>query len=82
MFDENIAKSIVNNVNVFSFNYKDKDEKTFGLIAQDLLPFNNVAKLVDKNDEGYYSIRESKLVYLLWGYVKELNKRIEKLERK
>lgn len=82
MFDKNIANAIVNNVNVFSFNYKNRDEKTFGLIAQDLLPFNNIAKLVDKNDEGYYSIRESKLVYLLWSYVKELNKRIKELERK
>lgn len=82
MFDESIARSIVNNVNVFSFNYKGKDEKTFGLIAQDLLPFDNVAKLVDKNEEGYYSIRESKLVYILWNYVKILNERIEDLEHK
>lgn len=80
--DSNLVKEIVDNVYTVTFNYRDKDEKTFGLIAQDLLKFDSEIKLVDKDENGYYSIRESKLVYLLWNYVKELNKRIEKLERK
>lgn len=80
--DSSLVKEIVNSVYTVTFNYIGKDEKTFGLIAQDLLKFDSEIKLVDKDENGYYSIRESKLVYLLWNYVKELNKRIEELERK
>lgn len=81
ILDSNLVKEIVDNTNTVTFNYKDHDEKTFGLIAQDLLKYNYEIKLVDEDENGYYSIRESKLVYLLWDYVKMLNKRIEELEK-
>ena len=81
----NQIKNIVEKVDVKTFNFKNLKDKTFiGVIAQDILNSNTVIgdSLVDKNEDGFLSIKESKLVYVLWDYIKQLEKRVSDLEEK
>jgi hypothetical protein len=81
----NQIKNIVEKVDVKTFNFKKLKDKTFiGVVAQDLLNSNTVIGdlLVDKNEDGFLSIKESKLVYVLWDYIKQLEERVKKLEEK
>lgn len=67
-------------VEVKEFEFKDKPGvKQIGVIAQDLQ--KEFPDLVQENDDGYLSIKESKLVYLLLNEIKELKQRIELLEK-
>lgn len=78
--------SILNNLEIkdFYFNSDEKKEsKQIGLIAQDLekiIPDDYKNCFVKKDDQGYYSINETKLVYLALLKIKELEKRIKELE--
>ena len=81
----NQIKNIVEKVDVKTFNFRGLKDKTFvGVIAQDILNSNTVIGdlLVDKNEDGFLSIKESKLVYVLWDYIKQLEKRVSDLEEK
>lgn len=79
--EQNIINNIIENTDIFSFNYINNKDKVIGVMAQDLLTYNDSIKLVDEDKDGYYSIKESKLVYVLWKYIQELNERISKLEQ-
>lgn len=71
----------ISDVTVKTYNFIDNpDEKYIGVIAQDLQKV--YPELINEDDDGFLSIKESKLVYLLMAEVKELRKRIEELEKK
>lgn len=63
---------------VKEFNFIGKEEKQIGCLAQDLQQL--FPNLVKEDDEGYLSIQENKLVYLLLDEVKKLKAEVEKLK--
>lgn len=80
------ALDLINKVQLYSFNYKDSNEPSIGVIAQDLMDLNiGDFNLVDnKNATGvkgdYMRVKESKLTYILWKAVQELSEQNKKLE--
>lgn len=70
----------------FYFNSDEtKSSKQIGLVAQELeaiIPDDYKNCFIKKDDNGYYSINEDKLVYLALLKIKELEQRIAKLENK
>jgi hypothetical protein len=79
---ENIVDYILENsildLPVKEFNFIGQDEKQIGCIAQDLQQL--FPNLVKEDEEGYLSIQENKLVYLLLLEVKTLKEEINKLK--
>ena len=80
------ALDIVKKLQVYTFNYKNNLSVVPGLIAQDLLEANLPLELVNnKNASGekddYMSIRESKLIYILWKAIQEQQAEIEALKK-
>lgn len=77
----NPEKSILD-LPVYTFNFKsDKNKKKHvGCLAQDLQEI--CPDLVNEDSQGYLSIEESKITYLLLEEVKELKKRVKELEEK
>lgn len=67
---------------VYTFNFKsDKNKKKHvGCLAQDLQEI--CPDLVNEDNQGYLSIEESKITYLLLEEVKELKKQVEELKGK
>lgn len=67
---------------VYTFNFKsDKNKKKHvGCLAQDLQEI--CPDLVNEDSQGYLSIEESKITYLLLEEVKELKKQVEELKGK
>jgi len=81
--DSEAVKNIVENINVKHFKYKDTDKDCIGIIAQDVEKSNiNGFELVELDKDGYLMVKESKLVYIMWDYIKQLKSRIEVLENK
>lgn len=78
---------IINQLQLKTFTWKDdvKQELNFGLIAQDLLqilPSELKDFYVVKREDGYLTISESKLIYVLINAVKELQAEIVALKNK
>lgn len=67
---------------VYTFNYKKHPTvPVIGIMAQDVLDKNiNDFNLVKKSSGGYYEIKESKMIYILWKAVQEQQKQIEALQ--
>lgn len=63
-----------------SFNFKGAKQKQIGCIAQDLQKI--CPEIVNENSDGYLSIQENKLIYLLLGEVKKLKAELDGLIRK
>lgn len=61
-----------------TFNFKNSKKKQIGCIAQDLQKI--CPEIVEENSDGYLSIQENKLVYLLLAEVKKLKVEINKLK--
>lgn len=61
-----------------TFNFKNSKKKQIGCIAQDLQEI--CPEIVEENSDGYLSIQENKLVYLLLAEVKKLKVEINKLK--
>ena len=82
------ALDIINAVQVYTFNYKNSDQTTIGLIAQEVLPYNlGGATFVSNPDatgenDDYMSITESKLVYLLLKGMQEQQEQINQLKQR
>ena len=74
--------SLVENTPIVMFNYKDSDERFIGILAQDV-EYKNIEKfnLTDISRDGYLSVKEDKMIYILWEYVKYLKSEIEELKR-
>lgn len=75
------ALDLINKVQLYSFNYKDSNEPSIGVIAQDLMDLNiGDFSLVDNKDAtgvkgDYMRVKESKLTYILWKAVQELSEK-------
>lgn len=74
-----IEKSILD-LPIYEFNFKsDKDKKIHvGCLAQDLQEI--CPEIVREDDQGYLSIEEGKITYLLIDEVRKLKEEIERLE--
>ena len=79
--DISTIRDIIETTDIITFKYNDSEETNLGVIAQSIDKNIDDFNLVEKDKDGYLMIKESKLVYVLWQYVKELNERIEKLEK-
>jgi hypothetical protein len=72
------ALAFINNLNVYQFNYKDKNDTIPGVLAQDVLNSQPEGlSLVDNIDASgengdYMSIKEDKFIFLLMRAVQEL----------
>lgn len=71
------SKSILD-LPVKQFDFKSNGSHHIGCIAQDLQKI--APELVHEDDEGYLTIEESKLVYLLLDEVKKLRKELDELK--
>ena len=80
------ALNIVKSLPVYTFNYKETDSPSIGLIAQDAvkISFGSDFSLVNnENASGengdYMTIKESKLIYILWKAIQEQQEQINYL---
>ena len=82
------ALDIINAVQIYTFNYKNSNKTTIGVIAQEVLPYNldGVTFVSNPNatgeDDDYMSITESKLVYLLLKGMQEQQEQINQLKQR
>ena len=67
-------KKLIENTEIVSFKYNGSDETNIGIIAQDVDTDIDGFNLVSRDKDGYLMIKESKLVYLLWEYIKHIIK--------
>ena len=67
---------------IYSYNFISDEKKTkkIGCLAQDLQKI--CPEIVHEGNDGFLSIEENKLVYLLLEEVKKLKKRVDELEAK
>ena len=70
-------KSILD-LDVVEFEFKDTKQHTIGCIAQELQEI--CPEIVHENSEGYLTIEENKIVYLLLDEVKKLKEEIKELK--
>lgn len=81
------ALDIINQIQTFTYKYKDTKQVSYGVMAQDLLDikindFSFVENAAATGENGdYMSIRESKLVYLLLEGIKELQIEVNNLRK-
>ena len=81
------ALDIINQIQTFTYRYKDTKQVSYGVMAQDLLDikindFSFVENAAATGENGdYMSVRESKLVYLLLEGIKELQIEINNLRK-
>lgn len=75
--DYKCEKSILD-LPIKKFDFIDGPKNQIGCIAQDLQEI--CPEIVKEDDDGYLSIQESKLVYLLLQEVKELKKELKELK--
>ena len=81
------ALNIINQIQTFTYRYKDTKQVSYGVMAQDLLDikindFSFVENAAATGENGdYMSVRESKLVYLLLEGIKELQIEVNNLRK-
>lgn len=76
------AVDFINSVDVCSFNYIGDESEQIGVMAQDILAkAPNLAKaLVTQDENGYYGVKTSDLVFPLIIAVQELTKQVKELK--
>lgn len=75
-----VSKKSILDLPIKSFDYISGEKNQIGCIAQDLQEI--CPELVEENSEGYLTIKESKLIYLLINEVKQLKSEINELKNK
>lgn len=77
------AVNLINGIDVKSFNYIGNDEPQIGVMAQDILAKSpELAKaLVTEDEDGYYGVKTSDLVFPLIIAVQRLQNEINELKR-
>lgn len=87
---EGNATELVKKIPIYTFNYLASNSPSIGMIAQEAAIFDNAIpnfslvsnKQATGEDGDYMSIKESKLVYILWKAVQEQAAKIEELQKK
>jgi hypothetical protein len=74
------ATNTINKLNGVEFNWKDNGNKSAGVIAQELEQI--LPHLVDTAENGTKSVSYAGLTAYLIGAIKELSKKIDKLENR
>ena len=78
------ALECINSIPTYTFNYYNQTKPSLGIMAQDIKTPELQELLIDNieasgQDNDYMSIRESKLVYVLWKAIQEQQDMIQKL---
>lgn len=80
------ALDIIKKVQVYTFNYKDSNIPSLGILAQDLKDldingFNLIDNLTATGEDGdYMKVKETKLIYILWKAIQEQQLQINSLQ--
>ena len=85
-WDQN-ALDLVSQIPVYTFNYKNDQDTVVGILAQDLLEKQHEnLKLVNNTDADgineFMTIKEGKMVFVLWKAVQELQAQVADLQQK
>lgn len=84
------ALSLIDKLTIYTFNYLKDNSASIGMIAQEAQIFDNVIpnfslvnneEATGKNDD-YMTIKESKLVYILWKAVQDLSAKSKELQER
>lgn len=83
------ATELVKKLPIYTFNYLSNNSASIGMIAQEAAIFDNVIpnfSLVNNEQAtgengDYMTIKESKLVYILWKAIQEQSQQIEELQK-
>ena len=86
--DQEKALDIVNKLPVYSFNYKKDNTPSIGVLAQEAAVYDgaipNFSLVNNEQATGengdYQTIKESKLVYILWAAIQEQSRQINQLK--
>lgn len=78
------AVKLINDIDIKSFNYIGDDRLCIGVIAQDIIEVSpEMSKfIVEQDEDGYYGVKTSDLVFPLIATVQKLTKEIEELKSK
>ena len=82
------AAELIKDLSIYTFKYKENNEPSIGIMAQDLLKLqpDGLDLVVNKNatgkDNDYMSIKEDKLIYILMKAIQEQQSEIEALKSK
>lgn len=82
------AAELIKDLSIYTFKYKENNEPSIGIMAQDLLKLqsDDLDLVVNKNATGkgndYMSIKEDKLIYILMKAIQEQQIEIEELKSK
>ena len=81
------ALNLISSVPVYSYKYKNDitNTSTIGVMAQDLLPYQERLQLVSNEkatgeNNDYMSIKDNKLIFILWKAIQEQQEEINKLK--
>ena len=77
---EDIDTNWIDELKVKEYEYKNSDDKQIGLIAQDYENKEYSKYFLDKDEEGYYSIRYGNITNALIQYCQEMKKEINSLK--
>lgn len=75
------ATDYINHLRVVNFNYIGNEEKTLGLIAQEVDELDCGVSLTAIGSDGFEVLKETKLIYVLIKALQEANDRIDELEK-
>ena len=86
--DQEKALDIVNKLPVYSFNYKKDNIPSIGVLAQEAMVYDgaipNFSLVNNEQATGengdYQTVKESKLVYILWAAIQEQSRQINQLK--
>ena len=86
--DQEKALDIVNKLPVYSFNYKKDNIPSIGVLAQEAVVYDgaipNFSLVNNEQATGengdYQTVKESKLVYILWAAIQEQSRQINQLK--
>ena len=81
------ALNLISSVPVYSYKYKNDitNTSTIGIMAQDLLPYQEQLQLVSNEkatgeNNDYMLIKDNKLIFILWKAIQEQQEEINKLK--
>ncbi len=80
-FSPTEADFLVKTTPIYTFDYKDTHLSSIGMLAQDWQHYNfNGFEMTSEDENGMLSLKESKLVYILWAAVQNLQHQIQELQ--